>query len=111
MTTSPAIGPPIAKHDSHPAAVDHESAGDRRLDPRPAPITNPGVQPAGDRATSSRRRRPWSYLRPPAHYPIDLATALRLADVSNPTIGAARTMILEALALQLTARTPACCRH
>ncbi len=42
---------------------------------------------------------------PAATYPIDLATALRLADVSNPTIGAARTMILEALALQLTART------
>jgi len=40
-----------------------------------------------------------------ATYPIDLATALRLADVSNPTIGLARTMILEALALQLTART------
>jgi len=34
-----------------------------------------------------------------------MATALRLADVGNPTIGAARTMILEALALQLTART------
>ena len=42
---------------------------------------------------------------PAATYPIDLATALRLADVSNPTIGAARTLILEALALQLTART------
>ena len=43
---------------------------------------------------------------PPAGtYPIDLATALRLADVSNPTIAAARTMILEALALQLSART------
>ncbi len=42
---------------------------------------------------------------PAATYPIDLATALRLADVANPTIGAARTMILEALALQLTART------
>ncbi len=42
---------------------------------------------------------------PPAVYPIDLATALKLADVSNPTIGASRTMILEALALQLAART------
>jgi outer membrane protein TolC len=42
---------------------------------------------------------------PAAQYPIDLATALRLADVANPTIAAARTMILEALALQLTART------
>ncbi|MFI5456157.1 MAG: TolC family protein [Isosphaerales bacterium] len=42
---------------------------------------------------------------PSGTYPIDLATALRLADVGNPTIGAARTKILEALALQLTART------
>ncbi len=38
-------------------------------------------------------------------YPIDLATALRLADVANPTIAAARTQILEALAQQLAART------
>ena len=43
---------------------------------------------------------------PPAgEYPIDLATALRLADMVNPTINRARTVILEALALQLTART------
>ncbi len=42
---------------------------------------------------------------PEAVYPIDLATALKLADVSNPTIGAAHTMILEALGLQLAART------
>ncbi len=42
---------------------------------------------------------------PSGTYPIDLATALRLADSANPTIGAARTLILEALALQLEART------
>jgi len=42
---------------------------------------------------------------PLGQYPIDLATALRLADTENPTIGAARMMILEALALQLTARS------
>jgi outer membrane protein TolC len=42
---------------------------------------------------------------PAGTYPIDLATALRLADIANPTIGAARTRILEALALQLSART------
>jgi outer membrane protein TolC len=40
-----------------------------------------------------------------SEYPIDLATALRLADNQNPTIGRARTYILEALAQQLTART------
>jgi outer membrane protein TolC len=43
---------------------------------------------------------------PPAgEHPLDLATALRLADVANPTIGRARTVILEALAGQLAART------
>jgi outer membrane protein TolC len=41
---------------------------------------------------------------PSGSYPIDLATALRLADVANPTIGAARARVLEALALQLSAR-------
>ncbi len=40
---------------------------------------------------------------PSGEYPIDLATALKLADVSNPTIGAARAMILEALGMQMTA--------
>jgi outer membrane protein TolC len=42
---------------------------------------------------------------PSGEYPLDLATALRLADVANPTINRARTVILEALAQQLTART------
>ena len=61
------------------------------------------VKPAVNQATTPE---PAALVMPPpaATYPIDLATALRLADVSNPTIGAARTLILEALALQLTAR-------
>ena len=42
---------------------------------------------------------------PSGEYPLDLATALRLAAVANPTIGRARTLILEALGLQLAART------
>jgi outer membrane protein TolC len=40
---------------------------------------------------------------PSGEYPVDLATALRLAEVSNPTIGAARTGVLEALGLQMAA--------
>ena len=47
---------------------------------------------------------PFSIPLPFEEHPIDLATALRLADVSNPTIGAARTLVLEALANQLAAR-------
>jgi outer membrane protein TolC len=42
---------------------------------------------------------------PSGIYPIDLATALRLADRVNPTINRMRSAVLEALALQLTART------
>ncbi len=38
-------------------------------------------------------------------HPIDLATALRLADAANPTIGAARALVLEALANRMAARS------
>jgi outer membrane protein TolC len=47
---------------------------------------------------------PFSIPLPFEDHPIDLATALRLADSANPTIGAARAQILEALANQLAAR-------
>ncbi len=79
---------PPATTDSILARAGHESA----------------AQPG---ATAHEFPAPSALVIPPptAHYPIDLATALRLADVSNPTIGAARTMILEALALQITARS------
>jgi outer membrane protein TolC len=42
---------------------------------------------------------------PSGEYPIDLPTSLRLADQVNPTINRARSVVLEALAQQLTART------
>ncbi len=41
---------------------------------------------------------------PAAEYPIDLSTALRLAEAENPTIAAARARIIESLALQTQAR-------
>jgi len=41
---------------------------------------------------------------PLGEYPIDLSTALRLAEAENPTIAAARARIIEALALQTGAR-------
>jgi outer membrane protein TolC len=47
---------------------------------------------------------PFSIPLPFEQHPIDLATALKLADVANPTIGAARALVLEALANQLAAR-------
>jgi outer membrane protein TolC len=55
-------------------------------DPKiPAVVTPPVVPPA------------------PAEYPIDLTTALRLAEVENPEIAGARQLIREALALQQAA--------
>ncbi len=47
---------------------------------------------------------------PLGEYPIDLSTALRLAEAENPTIAAARARIIEALALQ-TARGHCSCRR
>ncbi len=41
---------------------------------------------------------------PVGEYPIDLSTALRLAEAENPTIAVARARIIEALALQTAAR-------
>jgi outer membrane protein TolC len=42
---------------------------------------------------------------PVGDYPIDLPTSLRLADQVNPTINRMRSVVLEALAEQLTAQT------
>jgi outer membrane protein TolC len=67
-------------------------------------IHDSGVRPAANEVANPAPS-PLVIPPPEAEYPIDLATALRLADVSNPTIGAARTMILEALARQMTARS------
>src|SRR5205807_2584180 len=39
------------------------------------------------------------------HYRIDLASALRLAEAQNPSIGVVRTAVLEALGMQQIART------
>jgi outer membrane protein TolC len=74
-----------------------------------APIATTQTHDRDVRTTASDDKNPATsplVIPPPSGtYPIDLATALKLADVSNPTIGAARTRILQALALQLTART------
>jgi outer membrane protein TolC len=56
-------------------------------DPKIPPVVTPPVVPPA-----------------PADYPIDLTTALRLAEVENPDIAGARQLIREALALQLAAR-------
>ena len=54
---------------------------------------------------TSRSRCPHPTIPPPAsEYPIDLSTALRLAEIENPTIAAARAAIIEALAVQTGAR-------
>lgn len=86
------------------------------LVPGPPPVALSGA-PGGGRTSDGSIKRvaddemkaivPAPPVIPPAagEYPLDLATALKLADVANPTIGRARTVILEALAGQLAART------
>jgi outer membrane protein TolC len=63
---------------------------------------DPQVKRAADRETVPA---PEAIPPPSGMYPIDLPTSLRLADQVNPTINRARSVVLEALALQLTART------
>ena len=88
-----------------PAAAD--AGAEQDAAPAAAPI--PG-QPPDQRqafiATDDRSAvpAPFSIPLPFEEHPIDLATALRLADAANPTIGAARALVLEALANQLAAR-------
>ena len=63
--------------------------------------------PPGEIRGPSGEEIPAALVTPPAQgvYPIDLATALRLADMVNPTINRSRTVVLDALAQQLAART------
>jgi outer membrane protein TolC len=55
-----------------------------------APAAPPAAVPANPSAPSETAR--------PATYPIDLATALRLTDANNPTVGVARARVKEAIA-------------
>jgi outer membrane protein TolC len=80
-TDSPASS--LAEKPTDPAAAPAE----KPADPAAAPGFAPEVVPVG------------------AQYPIDLTTALRLADSENPTIARARAQILASLALQQTARS------
>ncbi len=98
---------PAAGHGPAAAAPARALGVTRPSPPEPIPPmsrTDPSVRPA---RADGEIPPPSPLVMPPAAgtYPIDLATALRLADAVNPTIGAARTRILEALALQLSART------
>jgi outer membrane protein TolC len=87
--------------------------GDTRQDPpsrQPADLVGPDSEKEPRQpviATDDRSTVPAGLTIPLpfAEHPIDLATALRLADAVNPTIGAARTLILEALATQMAARS------
>jgi outer membrane protein TolC len=71
-----------------------------------AAVARPTADPNVKRA-AEREQVPVDLVTPPPSglYPIDLVTSLRLADMVNPTINRARSEVLEALALQLAART------
>ncbi len=93
------------------AAVKPAPSSDRRVliaaaraDAPPAPAADRDLKPMVNGGNVPIPSPP--VIPPPSgEYPIDLATALRLADVANPTIARARSVILEALGLQLAART------
>jgi outer membrane protein TolC len=112
-----AVGTPPAGSSSTPAPT-----ADRKVlvaSARAAEASQPGQTPPPGAADPNAARNlreldpttatpvpaPPAIPPPSGEYPIDLATALRLADVANPTIGKARSVVLEALAQQLTART------
>src|SRR5262249_5428878 len=108
-TSSRAIRPPLTKGGS--GGVPRMSVERERSQPPRTPpsqggesFRDPSVDGAADGGLALF---PAPLVIPPPSgvYPIDLATALRLADLANPRIGAARTMVLEALALQMTARS------
>ena len=70
---------------------------------KPEKIPPPRALPDGDEP-ANLSRAPSSLPEYPEEQPIDLDTALRLAEVENPTIGIARQAIEAALADQLRAR-------
>jgi outer membrane protein TolC len=94
--TAPSNEPPrrIAIASARDASTERAGVGGATSDPKV-------------RRAAERERVPVGEVIPPPSglYPIDLATSLRLADMVNPTINRARSEVLEALALQLTART------
>jgi len=96
LSADPKTGPPRTTVTTDPAAPPDSTLVRTSQDLKEKPVGSEDATPVPS---------PLVIPPPSGTYPIDLATALRLADVGNPTIGAARTMILEALALQLTART------
>jgi len=91
---------------SPPSAVPDLLAG---LSPRPGPADKPAGVDAGFVRASAADDGPAGNLPPaipPAdsEYPLDLTTALRLAEVENPQIAGARQRIGEAMAVQQGAR-------
>ncbi len=89
----PAVDPeikPAAAPEPEPKAPDPEAT------PGPLPAAVAALPPAGATPPTIPESAP--------PYPIDLASALRLADGQNPVIGEARVLILDALAQRTAAR-------
>ena len=74
--------------------------------PRPVPPSDPALTlTAATTTTAPTEPAEGPSIPPPAgFYPIDLPTALRLADAKNPVIGEARARVLEAIARHRSAR-------
>jgi outer membrane protein TolC len=78
-----------------------DAGGGKENHPRPDKSRATAADTASEATLKAPVPAPTTIPPPRSEYPIDLATALRLADLENPTIAAARTAIIEALA-QLT---------
>ncbi|WP_422925128.1 TolC family protein [Singulisphaera sp. PoT] len=118
-TTSVTAPPELPRMVTAPTTPGTETARDpgvertrTNLQPGPDPSATPGSKP-GEIAVEPNATKPVELLEtsnapvvPPAasDYPIDLTTALRLAEVENPQIAEARQRIVEALGLQQSAR-------
>ena len=100
-TAAPAPGQPGARDER----VQRVVIAAARVAQAPAAGDNP--IPTDVKYTAAGEQVPAPEVTPPpaGDYPIDLPTSLRLADAVNPTINRARSVVLEALAAQLTART------
>jgi outer membrane protein TolC len=115
-SVAPAINAELASKRATPPDRAVTPAAIERIDPperSPLLPADLGRRPVEDRAglmgptpavTPNAAEIPPTIPQSAAPYPIDLSTALRLADGQNPTIGEARVLILGALAQRQAAR-------
>ncbi|WP_148593331.1 TolC family protein [Aquisphaera giovannonii] len=101
---SPGEGKAEAPDRSPAAGIPTPGPTEASAPPEPEAETEEERKAATRRQDLEQRVPSPAEIPPTPAYPIDLYTALRLADAENPTIAAARARIAEALAAQTAAR-------